>query len=800
MRLSSPHLSTGLLWLGLLAGSAGLFASSALGQTAMEEQTHMPLHRDSGWVMNSSNQREVIASFTVDVPGASWMRLYFGPETTLGGDVFQGSGAYLVLTSHADGAVQVLNGIALEQWQKSSAYFNGDAVQVDLVAHPGSDRHRVNIDTVDLAWGVFQSQCGANDDRLPDTDPRSGRLLPIGCTGWLIDDCAGCSLTAGHCTGNISVLQFNVPPSTSGGGLQQPPPEDQYAVDASSIQSNGGQGVGNDWAYFGTFPNSNTGLTAAEAQGTYVLGVAPSPTGNNIRITGYGADSTPPSRNQTLQTHLGPMAVNSGTQLGYTTDTEGGNSGSPVIWEETGLAVGIHTHGGCSSNGYNSGTNLQHPALQAALANPQGICSGGSLNVIGGVPEIVPPNVPVDVEVNVVGAFTPGSVMVHWRSGGAFQAITMNQVSGGLHGAQIPGPACGNDLEFYFSVDSNTCGLLFEPSQGASAPFSVGVGVATELFADNFQSDQGWSTENLGASSGDWQRGTPVNDNGWAYDPASDGDGSGLCYLTQNQTGNTDVDGGSVRLTSPAFDLTATSSIEFLYYLYLTQSNTSDSLLIEVSSNGLTGPWSVLDDINVSGDLDWQEAIYAPSAWMAAGISPSSNARIRFTADDADPQSIVEAGIDGFRVVEVACGGTGDLTDTFCGPAVQHSGGVSATIRGFGSTLIADNDVTLFAENLPTGQFGYFLIGSEIGFVPNVMGSQGVLCLGGALGRYNGTFEIFQSGAAGEGQLTLDLNALPFNPAVPAVSGESYHFQCWFRDQNPGSTSNFTDGLRITVF
>jgi len=48
------------------------------------------------------------------------------------------------------------------------------------------------------------------------------------------------------------------------------------------------------------------------------------------------------------------------------------------------------------------------------------------------------------------------------------------------------------------------------------------------LFVDNFESNQGWTTENLGALSGDWQRGVPVNDPGWQYDPESDGDGPAL--------------------------------------------------------------------------------------------------------------------------------------------------------------------------------------------------------------------------------------------------------------------------------
>ena len=53
----------------------------------------------------------------------------------------------------------------------------------------------------------------------------------------------------------------------------------------------------------------------------------------------------------------------------YQTDTEGGNSGSPVIDDATGFAVGVHTHGGCSvgGGGNNHGTSTFNAAFWDAL-------------------------------------------------------------------------------------------------------------------------------------------------------------------------------------------------------------------------------------------------------------------------------------------------------------------------------------------------------------------------------------------------------------------------------------------------
>ena len=34
--------------------------------------------------------------------------------------------------------------------------------------------------------------------------------------------------------------------------------------------------------------------------------------------------------------------------------------------------------------------------------------------------------------------------------------------------------------------------------------------------------------------------------------------------------------------------------------------------------------------------------------------------------------------------------------------------------------------------------------------------------------------------------------------AQAVLPGDTWHFQCWYRDANPGVTSNFSDGLSIT--
>ncbi|MBI5433630.1 MAG: hypothetical protein HZA52_12440 [Planctomycetes bacterium] len=367
------HLRFGIL---LLACTLPLAVSHA--QEAPPASEWVGYHADTGRVENLSAERAVVASFPVEVEGAPWMRLHFS-EIGLSGSEANGDTSIVRITSYYDGATQELDARAAAQWRNTSAYFNGDTLQVEILAYPNSGASNVVLERVEagVAAGVVKSQCGPTDDRVLSSDPRSARAMPVGCTAWLINDCNHCFLTAGHCCcSSLQVMEFNVPLSTGGGSIVHPPPQDQYAVDSTSIQSQY-TGIGGDWTYFGCFNNASTGMTAYQKQGdAYTLANPPAFNPSHvIRITGYGVDSSPNQNNQVQQTHSGPLFSISGTALYYQVDTEGGNSGSAVqLQTANGVAIGIHTNGGCGTSSGNSGTGVNNAALQAALANPKGIC------------------------------------------------------------------------------------------------------------------------------------------------------------------------------------------------------------------------------------------------------------------------------------------------------------------------------------------------------------------------------------------------------------------------------------------
>ena len=117
----------------------------------------------------------------------------------------------------------------------------------------------------------------------------------------------------------------------------------------------------------------------------------------------------------------------------------------------------------------------------------------------------------------------------------------------------------------------------------------------------------------------------------------------------------TDVDDGEVCLTSPYFDFSSGGTIAYDYYLFLTDEiDGVDRLLVEIESPG-PGNWIEVARHDTHGGLLWRHHEIPDSLVVARGGMLLPNMRIRFTVNDADPQSIVEAGIDAFVVEYYEC-------------------------------------------------------------------------------------------------------------------------------------------------
>ncbi len=131
--------------------------------------------------------------------------------------------------------------------------------------------------------------------------------------------------------------------------------------------------------------------------------------------------------------------------------------------------------------------------------------------------------------------------------------------------------------------------------------------------------------------------------------------------------------------------------------------------------------------------------------------------------------------------------------------AAANSTGATGAISVAGSDVVADNDLTLTADNLPLMAFGFFVTSTTQGFVMNPAGSAGNLCVAGDIGRYVGAGQIQTSGMTGSFSLAVDLTMTPQPTGLVAiVAGETWNFQAWHRDMVGGAaTSNFTDGISV---
>ncbi|MCA9002140.1 MAG: hypothetical protein KDB61_09465, partial [Planctomycetes bacterium] len=121
-------------------------------------------------------------------------------------------------------------------------------------------------------------------------------------------------------------------------------------------------------------------------------------------------------------------------------------------------------------------------------------------------------------------------------------------------------------------------------------------------------------------------------------------------------------------------------------------------------------------------------------------------------------------------------------------------------IDATGSDVLASNDVTLVATQLPQNSNGFFLTSRQQGFVANPGGSSGNLCVGGglAIARFLPTLSLSAGGMISG---SVDLTDVPLPPTMTGMimAGDTFNFQLWHREGGPLSgMSNFSPGLEVT--
>ncbi len=324
-------------------------------------------------------------------------------------------------------------------------------------------------------------------------------------------------------------------------------------------------------------------------------------------------------------------------------------------------------------------------------------------------PQIVAPGTQSTVTVILddgAEGYDPSTVEINVSvNNGPFQATPMTNTSGDTFTADLPAALCDDSVRYFISATSLVGTDVFLPRDGIAAPAAILIGEEIELFADNFDTDTGWTVSNsAGLTAGAWERGQPVAFN--RGNPTSDADGNNWAFLTDNNPSdeNSDVDNGTTTITSSVIDVTGGGSLSYAYWMNDVANGAlnGDSFDVELSFNGGSS-WTTVTSIN-SASPSWRTATH--------NIPSTDSLQIRVTVGDLGTQNVVEGGFDAVAVTRFGCnnpdtGCTGDANGDNSVDALD----ISVVLGNFGQStstgdLDDDGTVTPADISIVLGAFG----------------------------------------------------------------------------------------------
>lgn len=234
----------------------------------------------------------------------------------------------------------------------------------------------------------------------------------------------------------------------------------------------------------------------------------------------------------------------------------------------------------------------------------------------------------------------------------------------------LPEAECYEIYRWFVTADTDSGETLSFPANAPTELFRSAVATnSTVRLRDGFDEDNGWTVETIPAedpfkngvnlSEGGWERMDPApvfnpSDNNAMTQPGNDFGGfSVLAYVTSGAAGDLidpgafDVDWGPTMLTSPPLTFDGgDATISYARWFY--NDDGDDALKVEISGDdGIT--WQTIE--SVTGSTGWVQTQHLISDFAIG----SNEVRVRFRTEDTPNNSITEACIDEFELIDLVC-------------------------------------------------------------------------------------------------------------------------------------------------
>ncbi len=286
---------------------------------------------------------------------------------------------------------------------------------------------------------------------------------------------------------------------------------------------------------------------------------------------------------------------------------------------------------------------------------------------------------------------------------GAFTQATLTLGEGGVRSGELPAAPCGAVVQYYIEGATAAGTPYLNPSGGAAAPYEATVSDPEMFAAFDMETPAGWSG---------WSHGEP---NGTAAQPEYAQQGVN-CWVTSNSSlpgsrlDANDVD-GLMRHTSNAINLAGRTNVTVSYWRWYSANIGAgpnlDPLLVEVSSTGVTGSYVTAETVGPGGP-EARRGWFEHSFLLNTFITPTSQTRLRFSANDNAPDTYMEAAVDNVSIFRERCAAPcpGDWTRNGVVDAADVAELISAWFEDqVNGTLVSDFDRNGISNSTDVGEF-----------------------------------------------------------------------------------------------